>query len=116
MESYKKEKDLFYIPKRKVPNRSISPASTTTSTPKTISPPLAMARPPSVDSTQLQNGSSSSRDYNTTNGDEQGSMTLPIKPTKDWSLEFGKIENQEQASRYHERFKVQDYYSYVVYD
>ena len=105
-------KNLVYIPKRKPMQPrppSISPASTTTSTPKTISPPLAMARPASVDSSLLQHSSSCSPDEATP--EEHGSMTIPMKPTRDWSLEFGKIGTHEEAKRYHGIFK-KDYHEY----
>ncbi|KAL3072451.1 hypothetical protein niasHS_017425 [Heterodera schachtii] len=92
------KKDLFYIPKRKALQSapSISPASTATSTPKTISPPIV--RPPSVEST-LQHSSSCSPE------DSFGSMTIPTKPSRDWSREFTVILNQDEAKRYHNIFK-----------
>ncbi|CAK5030367.1 unnamed protein product [Meloidogyne enterolobii] len=111
--------DPFYVPKRKPLHRppSISPASTTTSTPKTISPPLAMARPASVDSAQLQHSSSCSPEDLINNQEEngrqqdEGSMTLPTKLSCDWSLKFGKIASKEEAKRYHGIFK-EDYPEY----
>ncbi|KAI3415763.1 hypothetical protein GPALN_005347 [Globodera pallida] len=93
------KKDLFYIPKRKPLHGapSISPASTATSTPKTISPPF-LVRPASVDST-LQHSSSCSPE------DSVGSMTIPTKPSRDWSQEFGVLANKDDAERYHSIFK-----------
>jgi hypothetical protein len=110
----------FYVPKRKPINRppSISPASTTTSTPKTISPPLAIARPASVDSAQLQHSSSCSPEDLINNQEEnsrqqidEGSMTLQTKLSCDWTLKFGKITSREEAKRYHGIFK-DDYPEY----
>lgn len=111
--------DPFYVPKRKPLHRppSISPASTTTSTPKTISPPLAIARPASVDSAQLQHSSSCSPEDLINNQEEnsrqqdEGSMTLPTKLSCDWSLKFGKITSKEEAKQYHGIFK-EDYPEY----
>ncbi|KAF7640364.1 Occludin_ELL domain-containing protein [Meloidogyne graminicola] len=111
--------DPFYVPKRRPVHRppSISPASTTSSTPKTISPPLAIARPASVDSAQLQHSSSCSPEDLINNQEdsnrqhEEGSMTLPTKPSCDWAHKFGKITNRDEAKRYHGIFK-EDYPEY----
>lgn len=118
------KKNLFYIPNRKPIQQqhrapSISPASTATSTPKTISPPLAMTCPASVDSTQLQHSSSCSPEDTVLGPEEQhlqqkqqiGSITLSVKPSEDWSRQFGKIETSADAKRYLNIFKS-DYPEY----
>lgn len=70
-----------------------------------------MPRPASVDSSLLQHSSSCSPEDTALGHDEQqhqvGSVTLPTKPSQDWTVEFAKIVNNEEAKRYQTIFKVE---------